>query len=49
VVPCDKPNPQYYAEQTVQKARASLEPNGQAAEAATRQTKTKEGLSIGLW
>jgi hypothetical protein len=45
----DKPNPQYYAEHTVQKARASLEPNRQGAGAAARQTKTKEGLSLGLW
>jgi hypothetical protein len=45
----DKPNPQYYAEHTVQKARASMEPNRQAAEGAAPQAKTKESLSLGLW
>ena len=45
----DKPNPQYYAEHTVQKAQASIETNRQSAEEVSSPAKGKEGLFLGVW
>jgi hypothetical protein len=39
----DKPNPQYYAEHTVQKARSSVD------QQSRQVRKTTEGVSLGLW
>jgi hypothetical protein len=45
----DKPNPQYYAEHTVQRAQASMQPSRQPAEKAVSPAKASGGLSLGLW
>ena len=45
----DKPNPEYYAEHTVQKAQASMQQTRQSVEKAVSPAKASGGLSLGLW
>ena len=45
----DKPDPQYYAQHTVQKALASIQQSRRSAEKAVSPANAREGLSLGLW
>ena len=45
----DKPNPQYYAEHTVQKARASVEQERRATPRMDTTGKSNRGVFLGLW